>query len=278
MVVVYILLYDPTVTLPECPSIQEITKSFICPLGAKINLRSNTGLPRIFVFCIVQVVLYPLLLFVYECCFRNTHPFLAQVALNHFGFQEPDSPLMEGLIALHSDIWAIMLFVAGFVLYMMCATLYSFDANTTQYSYKVHHHSLIEIIWTTIPTLILCIIAVPSFILLYSLDETVEPSLTIKAIEWQWYWSYEYRDYNSWDPDTKNYALASPNEPSSGWFSSMKTYWGFGKNNQPLSPLEANQKTLDTLQNAQHSTLSHCKKYDDSLIKGSLSPRSYNII
>ena len=42
--------------------------------------------------------------------------------LDHLGFQEPASPLMEGLIALHSDIWAIMLFVAGFVLYMVCAT------------------------------------------------------------------------------------------------------------------------------------------------------------
>lgn len=119
--------------------------------------------------------------------------------LDHLGFQEPASPLMEGLIALHSDIWAIMLFVAGFVLYMICAILYSFDANNTTVSYKVHHHSLIEIVWTTIPAIILCIIAVPSFTLLYSLDEIVEPSLTIKAIGRQWYWSYEYGDYEVCD-------------------------------------------------------------------------------
>lgn len=117
----------------------------------------------------------------------------SQQVLNNLGFQDPASPLMEGLIALHSDIWAIMLFVAGFVLYILVATL-SVSRNNP-ISYKVHHHSLIEIIWTTVPALILCVIAIPSFTLLYSLDEIVEPSLTIKAIGRQWYWSYEYGDY-----------------------------------------------------------------------------------
>lgn len=118
-----------------------------------------------------------------------------QAILNNMGFQDPASPLMEGLIALHSDIWAIMLFVAGFVGYAMLAALAK--AGNSGQSFKVHHHSLIEIVWTTVPALILCVIAVPSFTLLYSLDEIVEPSLTIKAIGRQWYWSYEYGDYAS---------------------------------------------------------------------------------
>ena len=116
-----------------------------------------------------------------------------QSFLNNLGFQEPASPLMEGIIALHSDIWAIMLFVAGFVLYMLCATLFTARSK----SYKVHHHNMIEIIWTTIPAIILCVIAIPSFTLLYSLDEIVQPCLTVKAIGRQWYWSYEYGDYAS---------------------------------------------------------------------------------
>ncbi len=118
--------------------------------------------------------------------------------LDSLGFQEPASPLMEGLIALHSDIWAIMLFVTGFVLYMICAILYSFNILNAKVSYKVHHHSLIEIIWTTIPALILCVIAIPSFTLLYSLDEIVEPSLTIKAIGRQWYWSAPFNGDLGW--------------------------------------------------------------------------------
>lgn len=115
--------------------------------------------------------------------------------LDNLGFQEPATALMDGIISLHSDIWAIMLFVAGFVLYMICVTVYNFSGSNSPY--KVHHHSLIEIIWTTIPALILCVIAVPSFTLLYSLDALVEPALTIKAIGRQWYWTYEYGDYAS---------------------------------------------------------------------------------
>ena len=120
-----------------------------------------------------------------------------QNVTHNLGFQDPASPLMEGLIGLHSDIWAIMLFVAGFVGYMLVAILRSSPSQ----SYKVHHHSLIEIIWTTLPALILCIIAVPSFTLLYSLDEIVLPSLTLKAIGRQWYWTYEYGDYASNNED-----------------------------------------------------------------------------
>lgn len=83
LIVVYILLYDPTITLPKCPSIEEVTKNLIFPLGAKINPRSNTGLSRIFVFWVVQMAGLYLLVLVYEhCC---AHPFLAQAALDQGG-------------------------------------------------------------------------------------------------------------------------------------------------------------------------------------------------
>lgn len=113
---------------------------------------------------------------------------------NNLGFQDPASPLMEGLIGLHSDIWGTMLFVAGFVSFMLVATLYSAPDK----SFKVHHHNLIEIIWTTVPAIILCIIAVPSFTLLYGMDEIVQPSLTLKAIGRQWYWSAPFNCDLDW--------------------------------------------------------------------------------
>jgi cytochrome c oxidase subunit 2 len=112
-----------------------------------------------------------------------------------WGFQNPASPLMEGIIALHSDLWAIMLFVAVFVLYILCSALNRFNYVSVKKSYKVHHNSMVEIIWTTLPALLLCVIAIPSFTLLYSLDEIVDPSVTVKVIGRQWYWSYEYSDY-----------------------------------------------------------------------------------
>lgn len=113
----------------------------------------------------------------------------------NIGFQDPATPLMEGIIALHSDVWAIMLFVAVFVLYILCSILLKFDKNTVQKPFKVHHNSMLEIVWTTLPALLLCVIAIPSFTLLYSLDEIVDPTVTVKCIGKQWYWTYEYSDY-----------------------------------------------------------------------------------
>lgn len=60
---------------------------------------------------------------------------------------------------------------------------------------KFTHESFIEIIWTFLPAIILLFIAVPSFILLYSLDDVLNPTVTIKVVAHQWYWSYEYVDY-----------------------------------------------------------------------------------
>jgi cytochrome c oxidase subunit 2 len=65
--------------------------------------------------------------------------------------------------------------------------------DTTQlYSAGFNHHTPIEIAWTVTPALILMLIAVPSFALLYSIEEFVEPSITVKCTGHQWYWHYEY--------------------------------------------------------------------------------------
>lgn len=55
---------------------------------------------------------------------------------------------------------------------------------------------MIEIVWTITPSLILMLIAVPSFALLYSIDEVIDPVITLKVIGHQWYWSYEYSDFS----------------------------------------------------------------------------------
>ena len=59
---------------------------------------------------------------------------------------------------------------------------------------KTSHNTLLEIIWTGVPVLILVVIAIPSFKLLYFADKAVEPDMTVKVQAHQWYWSYEYPD------------------------------------------------------------------------------------
>lgn len=115
------------------------------------------------------------------------------------GFQIPGSPIFEGIQAFHDDLMVFLAFILGFVLYILVSCIGTFaQKNSTevgfdeQESLKFTHASALEIIWTLIPAFILILIAIPSFSLLYSIDEIIEPFLTIKAIGHQWYWSYEY--------------------------------------------------------------------------------------
>jgi heme/copper-type cytochrome/quinol oxidase subunit 2 len=77
--------------------------------------------------------------------------------------------------------------------------LKSRETLVLDYTKGVYHHTLLEVVWTTLPAIILVIIAIPSFALLYSLEEFVEPGLSIKVTGNQWYWSYEYSNYKGRD-------------------------------------------------------------------------------
>ena len=81
----------------------------------------------------------------------------------------------------------------------MARTLQFFEASspTADTGRNVVHGTTLEIIWTVIPSIIQIIVALPSFALLYSIDEVVNPALTIKCVGNQWYWSYEYSDFES---------------------------------------------------------------------------------
>ena len=116
-----------------------------------------------------------------------------------YGFQDPATPVMQGIIDLHHDICFFMLVILVFVVWVLSRTLYHFDQKRNPIAEKIIHGTFIEIAWTVTPSLILVLIAIPSFALLYSMDEIVDPAVTVKAIGHQWYWSYEYSDYNQSD-------------------------------------------------------------------------------
>lgn len=95
-------------------------------------------------------------------------------------------------------ITGITLFVLGLLLWVMIR--YNSRANPKPANWS--HHTLIEVIWTAVPVVILVLIAIPSFRLLYA-GEVIPPNvdLTIKAIGHQWYWSYEYPDQGNFKFD-----------------------------------------------------------------------------
>ena len=117
-------------------------------------------------------------------------------------FQEAATPIMEGIISLHNDVMGLIVFITIFVCWMLFRTLYLFTADKNPTPQHIVHGTTIELAWTILPSFILMFIAVPSFALLYSMDEVIDPAITIKVVGHQWYWSYEYSDYNTEDGDT----------------------------------------------------------------------------
>lgn len=116
-------------------------------------------------------------------------------------FQDPATPIMEGIINLHHDLMFFICVISIFVTWMLFRTLWHFSSFQNSVPSTLTHGTLIEMVWTITPAFILLIIAVPSFSLLYAMDEVISPAITIKTLGHQWYWSYEYSDYVNEDGD-----------------------------------------------------------------------------
>ncbi|MDJ0943745.1 MAG: cytochrome c oxidase subunit II [Kiloniellales bacterium] len=119
------------------------------------------------------------------------------------GFQPAASPVMEEIHSFNNLLlWiisAIVVFVLGLLLYVM----WRFSEKRNPNPSKTTHNTLIEVVWTVVPVIILVIIAIPSFRLLYLTDRNPdgEIEMTIKAIGHQWYWSYEFPDHGNFTFD-----------------------------------------------------------------------------
>jgi len=111
-------------------------------------------------------------------------------------FQDNASPQMEGLIELHDNIMFYLVIILFSVGWIMLSIAINFVSKKSSISHKyLNHGTLIELIWTITPALILILIAFPSFKLLYLMDEVSDPAMSILAEGHQWYWSYQYPDF-----------------------------------------------------------------------------------
>uniref|UniRef100_M4H4X3 Cytochrome c oxidase subunit 2 n=7 Tax=Neomyzomyia TaxID=44536 RepID=M4H4X3_9DIPT len=108
----------------------------------------------------------------------------------NLGLQDSSSPLMEQLNFFHDHTLLILTMITILVGYIMGMLM--FNKFTNRF---LLHGQTIEIIWTVLPAIILMFIAFPSLRLLYLMDEINTPSITLKSIGHQWYWSYEYSDF-----------------------------------------------------------------------------------
>jgi cytochrome c oxidase subunit 2 len=122
-----------------------------------------------------------------------------------YGFQDPATPVMIGLINLHHDIMFLIILIMVSVSWVLARATNGFLEEKNSVPVNIVHASTLEVIWTIVPGLVLMVIAIPSFALLYAADELVDPAMTIKVVGHQWYWSYEYSDYETDDGDSLNF-------------------------------------------------------------------------
>ncbi|MEC7491075.1 MAG: cytochrome c oxidase subunit II [Pseudomonadota bacterium] len=123
-------------------------------------------------------------------------------------FQEAATPLMEKITSFHDLLLIIIILISVFVLGLLVWVIVKFNEKAHPVPTRTTHNTMIEVLWTVIPVVILVVIAIPSFKLLYFSDVIPKADMTIKATGNQWYWNYEYPDHGKFSFDANMIAEA----------------------------------------------------------------------
>jgi cytochrome c oxidase subunit 2 len=110
------------------------------------------------------------------------------------GLQQGATPVMDNIIWFHDFLLWVITAITIFVLALLVIVAVKFNAKSNPVPSRTTHNTLIEVIWTVVPVLILVAIAVPSFRLLFYQLNTPQADVTVKATGKQWFWSYSYPD------------------------------------------------------------------------------------
>lgn len=156
----------------------------------------------------------------------------------NLNLQNRSSPLIEQLIFFHDHTLLILTIITVLVAYVISALFF----NTFTNRYLLEGQT-IEVIWTILPAITLIFIALPSLRLLYLLDESLEPLITLKTIGHQWYWSYEYIDFK------KNIEFDSYIVP----LDNLNTFRLLDVDNRTTLPITTQIRTLVTATDVIHS-------------------------
>jgi cytochrome c oxidase subunit 2 len=115
------------------------------------------------------------------------------------GMQRGFGPLKDEEIWLHNIVLVIITLITLFVGGLLIWVVWRYNARRNPSPSRTSHNTVIEVLWTVIPVLILVGIAIPSFRLVYFQDRTRDADLTIKVTGHQWYWEYTYPDNGNID-------------------------------------------------------------------------------
>jgi cytochrome c oxidase subunit II len=124
--------------------------------------------------------------------------FAAEPVEKGLGLQMPVTEVGHDITNFHNWIlMPIITFISVFVAGLLAWCIIRFNKKANPVPAKFTHNTMIEVVWTIIPVLILVGISAVSFPLLYKADRVPDKvDMTIKVTGHQWYWSYEYPDQN----------------------------------------------------------------------------------
>jgi cytochrome c oxidase subunit 2 len=116
--------------------------------------------------------------------------------------QASGSPVMDNIVWFHDFLSVLIIVITLFVLALLVVVVVKFNSKANPVPSRTTHNTLIEVVWTLVPVLILVGIAVPSFRLLFLELDVPKADLTVKATGKQWYWSYAYPDNGKFEFDS----------------------------------------------------------------------------
>ncbi|EKS33363.1 cytochrome c oxidase subunit II [Afipia clevelandensis] len=135
---------------------------------------------------------------------------LGQPSPWEYTLQPSASPVMDNITWFHNFLLWIISAITIFVLILLILVAVKFNAKSNPVPSKTTHNTLIEVVWTIVPVLVLVGIAVPSFRLLFQQLDIPKADLTIKATGKQWYWTYTYPDNGKFEFDSLMVADKAP--------------------------------------------------------------------
>ena len=119
------------------------------------------------------------------------------------GLQDSAAPVMDDVVWFHNVLVVITAAIALFVLALLLLVAVRFNRGANPNPTRTTHNTLIEVLWTVVPVLILGAIAIPSFKLLFHQQVFPPADLTVKASGLQWYWSYAYPDNGKFEFESR---------------------------------------------------------------------------
>ncbi len=184
------------------------------------------------------------------------------------GMQPPATPVKERLNAFHNELLVIIFLIAGFVMALLLYVIVRFNHRRNPVPSRTSHNTVIEVLWTVVPVLILVLIAIPSFKLMYYMDRVPNPAMTIKVTGHQWYWSYTY-------PDAKDLSFDSNIIPTADLKPGQKRL--LDVDNPLVVPVDTNIQVLITSTDVIHSWFIPSFGVQEYAIIGRLNHSWFNV-